>query len=135
MRKSWLLSLPLLFACVPPCHADDWSSSDSYRQAALTALLVADWAQTRWAIKHNENLRYCGYNAEPCRFYKEQNPLLGEHPTIGKVNNLIGASILGHAAIAYMLPRGWREGWTNVWIGVEASAVYYNRSVGLKMAF
>lgn len=132
MRPALLL---LLFIAGTAHAGDDWTREDTYRQAALTTLLVVDWAQTRWAIRHNEELRYCGYNAEPCRFYHESNPLLGEHPSIGKVNNLIGASIIGHAAIAYMLPRGWREGWQYVWIGVEASAIYSNRSLGIKMAF
>jgi hypothetical protein len=60
------------------------------------------------------------------------NPL-GEHPSIGKANNLIAASIIGHAAIAYILPPAWRQGWQYVRIGVKAGAVYHNRSVGLKM--
>lgn len=125
----------LLLLATSVAHAgDDWTREDTHRQAALTALFVVDWAQTRWSIKHNEEFP-CEKNAQPCGFYKEQNPFLGEHPNIGKVNNLIGASIIGHAAIAYMLPRGWREGWQYVWIGIEINAVYYNHSAGIKLKF
>jgi len=112
------------------CFADDWSKEDSYRQTALTVLLVADWGQTRWAIKQNE--KNC---VRPCQVYEEGNPILGKHPSIGKTNNLIGASIIGHAAIAYILPRQWREGWQYVWIGVEANAVNRNQSIGIKFNF
>lgn len=122
--------LTLLLLLPSLCLADDWTREDSYRQAALTALLVADWAQTRWAIKQNE--KGC---ARSCQIYEEGNPILGKHPNLGKTNNLIAASIVGHAAVAYILPHKWREGWQYVWIGIEANAVNRNQSVGIKMAF
>lgn len=129
-------SLPLLLALVTfAARAEDWTREDTYRQAALTTLLIADWAQSRWAIKHNEKTNYCASGSSPCTLYEEDNPLLGKHPSVGKANNLIAASIVGHAAIAYLLPRGWREGWQYVWIGVEANAVFRNRAVGVKLEF
>lgn len=115
--------------------AEDWTREDTYRQIALTSLLVIDWAQSRWAIKKNEETNYCAFGSHPCTLYQEDNPLLGQHPSIGKLNNLVGASIVGHAAITYILPRGWREGWQYVWIGVEAGAVYNNHSLGIKLKF
>lgn len=121
-----LLLLPTL------SHADDWTREDTYRQTALTVLLVADWAQTSWAIKKNEN--HCSY-PEPCRSYEEGNPLLGTHPSIGKLNILVGTGIIGHAAVARILPRELREGWQYVWIGIETNAVYRNHQVGIKFHF
>lgn len=124
-------ALLLLAALAPPCHADDWTREDTYRQAALTALLVVDWGQTRWIAKHNGM-------TEPDQYPQnagETNCVLGRYPSIGKVNNYFAASIVGHAAIAYMLPRGWREGWQYVWIGAEANQVNRNRAIGIKIDF
>lgn len=121
-----LLLLPAL------AQADDWTREDTYRQTALTGLLVADWAQTRWAIKHNE--KHCSYQ-ENCHSYEEDNALLGKHPSIGKLNTLVGASIVGHAAMARVLPSEWRKGWQYVWIGIETNAVYRNHQVGIKFHF
>jgi hypothetical protein len=105
----------------------------------LTALLVTDWAQTRWLVKHPQSDQVCTSTGTTTTCSTQQrfesNPLLGAHPSIGKANNLIAASIIGHAAIAYMLPPAWREGWQYVFIGIEAGAVYHNHSVGLKMDF
>lgn len=125
-----LLAALLLLPSI--CMAEDWTREDTYRQTALTALIVADWAQTRWAIKQNGN--HCSY-PERCRPYEEVNPLLGKHPSMGKLNNLVGASVLGHIAIARILPREWREGWQYVWIGIETNAVYRNHQVGVKFHF
>lgn len=121
-------------------NLDPWTNEDTYRQTAVTTLLIVDGAQTRWMVR-NPNQSNCAnsLNGRPCNETKQQraesNPILGDHPSIGRVNNFIAASILGHAVIAYALPRGWREGWQYVWIVVEAGAVYHNRSVGVKMAF
>jgi hypothetical protein len=131
----------LLFAGASVARADDWSTADTVRQGVLTGLLVADWAQTRWLVKYEGTPGHCSAVnlnlPDPCvsRSYSEVNGLLGEHPSTGKVNAYFAAAIVGHAAISYMLPRGWREGWQYVWIGVEANTVHHNRSLGIKLAF
>jgi hypothetical protein len=122
-------ALLLLAALALPAKAeglnlDRWTREDSYRQSAVTALLVADWAQTRYATKHPQD-----------RYKEVANPILGSRPTIGKTNNYFSLSIIGHAAISYMLPPAWRHGWQYIWIGVEANAVYYNHNIGVKMDF
>lgn len=128
------LALLLLLFVAGTAHAgDDWTREDSYRQAALTALLVIDWGQTRYLVKHpidpkqpdgTYNWRKEGYN----RF-------LGEHPSIGRVNNYIAVAIAGHAAISMLLPPDWRKGWQYVWIGLETDTVYRNHHIGLKIDF
>ena len=131
MRRSWLLA-PLLLAFAGGVHADDWSRADTARQAAVTALLVADWGQTRWIARHNGK-------TQPDNFPPsagETNPFLGRYPTTGKVNNYFAASIISHAAISYLLPSGaWRQGWQYTGIIVEISVVLHNRSVGIRMEF
>lgn len=131
--RLFLFALSFL---VGPTHAeglklDPWTREDTYRQSALTALLVIDWAQTRWFIRHNEQ---CA-GTPGCAIWPETNPLLGTYPTIGKVNNYFAASIIGHAAIGYMLPSAWRHGWQYVWIGIELNTTARNQRLGVKMDF
>lgn len=115
-------TIVLAFLFPSLCFAEDWSHEDTYRQSALTFLLVADWAQTRTTAK------------TPSKF-AETNKLLGEHPSVGQVNNYFLSGIVGHAAISYLLPSDWRKGWQYVWIGIEAQKVYHNRSIGVQFSF
>lgn len=131
--------LTLLLLLPSLCFADDWTREDSYRQAALTALLIADWGQTRWIVKHPQNqIQSCASQVPCSRAYEsrsESNHLLGEHPSIGKVNNYFSAFAVGHAAISYLMPPAWRQGWQYIFIGTEFDAVLGNRSMGVKMEF
>jgi hypothetical protein len=126
----------LLFCFVSTAQADGlkfgegWTRADTTRQAALTALLVADWVQTRSAVKHPLT-KIDGI----VMLQVENNPFLGEHPSIGRVNNYFAASIIGHALIGAVLPADWRSGWQYVWIGIQSQTVYRNYQVGLKMGF
>src|SRR5882672_9397495 len=98
-------------------HAgDDWTTGDTVRQGILTGLLIVDWGQTRYIVKHPQDpTKQDGTYA----WRAESNPLLGSYPSMAKVNTYFSVAIIGHAAISYALPRGWRDGWQYVWIGVE----------------
>jgi len=132
------LALLLLAGCASIAQAeglnlDPWTTGDTVRQGALTALLVADWAQTRHMATHScpESNPTC---AVPFGEGGGAHAFIGSHPSVGQVNNYFAASVIGHAAISYMLPRGWREGWQYVWIGIEAQTVRTNY-VGIKYGF
>lgn len=130
--KRILLLYALLLACSlaraeglnlsPETWGKDWTREDTYRQAALTALLVVDWGQTRYIAKH------------PLQ-HKEMNQFLGEHPSVNRVNNYFTATIISHAVISAVLPSDWRKGWQYVWIGIEFGTVQRNRSIGIKVDF
>jgi hypothetical protein len=106
----------------PETWGKDWTREDTYRQVAVTALLIVDWGQTRWIAKH------------PSQLY-ETNHFLGEHPSIARINNYFAASILWHAAISTLLPPDWRKGWQYVWIGIELEYVRRNYHIGVKVDF
>ena len=59
--------------------------------AYCVLVLILDWLQTR-AIAKNPSLFY------------EMNPILGKHPTIGRVNVYFAACILGYLGMALTLP-------------------------------
>ena len=92
--------------------AGDWTIPDTIRQTMFAGLAVADYVQTKRFLK--DQTRY------------EQNPLLTEHPS---PTRLAASAILGitaHAAIAYMLPRVWRDAWQYGGIAIEADVVRHN---------
>jgi hypothetical protein len=133
-----LLALLLLLPSL--CFAGDWAREDTYRQSALTVLLIADWAQTKWVVHHASQTvdmsnAYSPNNYKTYEGAYETNPLLGRHPSAQRVNFYFATTIAVHAGISYFLPSGWREGWQYVWIGVEANQVNRNRAIGIKMNF
>lgn len=99
-----------------------WTKADTLWQVSYSLLHSADWAQTRYVARH------------PQKFY-EANPILGKHPSIGKVNLYFGATLVGHAAISYILPKPYRRYWQIFWMGVEVGCVTYNFSGGVKFDF
>lgn len=117
MKYGWLI---LLFPSL--CFAGDWTETDTAYQVAYTALLAMDCAQTRWGASH------------PSQF-EEINPILGKHPSKGKINNVCVATGIGHFGISYVLPIGARRLWQSGGIIIEAFAVGNNKSVGVKMQF
>lgn len=102
---------------------DGWTTGDTARQAVFTVLTTADWLQTRDIARH------------PAVFYERDNWLLTRHPTPGQVDAYFATAILAHAAVSYLLPRGWREGWQYVWIGVEGQKLRQNYALGIRFAF
>ena len=71
---KYLLALLLTVASIT-AQADNrpWTDSEKKLFVAHTALVAADWGQTRSIAKHPD-------------IYEEANPLLGKHPSTGKVD-------------------------------------------------
>lgn len=103
-------------------RAADWTRTDSAFQIASSALIVADWAQTREIAKHPER-------------WRETNLILGEHPSRGKVNAYFAACLVGNAAIAYALPAPYRRWWQIATVVVEAGYVAHNYHLGIRVSF
>lgn len=105
-----------------PIYASDWTDADTAWQASYLALHVADWGQTRHIAKN------------PGEYY-EVNPLLGDHPSVRRVDTYMAVSAITHTAIAYCLSPDWRRRFQQVTVGIKAGVVGYNYSIGLKMDF
>jgi len=116
MKKFLLL---LMFAS--SAWADDWTREDTYRQIAITTLQVVDWGQTRYIAKHPE--------------FHEVNPLIGSHPSIGRVNNYFAVSIPANWAISALFSRRYRETWQYARGAAQLSLILYNRRIGIGMEF
>lgn len=118
--RRLLLSL-MLFAST--AHADDWTrgwdKTDSALAGAAFTLKVIDWKQTRYIARHPDQ-------------HREWNPVLGEHPSIGRVNNYFVGSIITSGTIAYFMPGIYRKVFLAGNITVSAWITHHNRSVGIR---
>lgn len=75
-----------------PAQAREWTDEELRWGAALAVTRLVDWGQTRYIAKH------------PDRF-REVNPLIGDHPSIGEVNRHFIVSTALMFAAAHYLPQ------------------------------
>jgi hypothetical protein len=99
-----------------------WDSGDTTRQWVLTGLICVDWLQTQEIVKDPDNRT-------------ELNPLLGEHPSMSKINVLIPLSIIACYLTARVLPEGWRPWFQWAVIIIESLAIYNNHARGIRVVF
>jgi hypothetical protein len=106
-----------------PSFIRGWSNEDMQRQLAYSLLHGADWAQTRTIAKN------------PQQFH-ETNPILGEHPSTGTVNNYFLSTLLGHWLLSNALPPEYRKLFQQGSIGLEAGVAGKNKfKFGIGMTF
>lgn len=92
IAKAIILGLLALFAAYHVTgEAREWTKQEKQWAAAALAVTAVDWAQTRYIAAH------------PDRF-RELNPLLPDHPTLGQVNRHFVRSILITGLVAHLLP-------------------------------
>lgn len=115
-----------LMQYLPPStwEKSEWSKEDKARQLTYLMLHGADWAQTRTIAKASpEDL-------------SEKNPILGDRPSVGRVNNYFLATGLGHLLLMNALPPEWRKWAQYGTIGLEAGAAGRNKfKLGIGMTF
>ena len=110
--------------------ADKWTTADTAWQASAMALMAADWGQTRYISKHPE--------------YYETNPILGRHPSTGRVNLYFLGVMIVHPVVSYLLPAkaqvfGFDINPRRIWqagtIIVELGCVGNNARLGIGFSF
>jgi hypothetical protein len=111
----------LLYLFAAPLTAQQRTPSDYALAGLSTALIVADWSQTLQIA------------ANPLR-YREFNPLLGGHPSIGRVNTICALGVIANVA-ALRLPTTPRRIWYVAVLLIEGYAVSANLSSGLRIGF
>jgi hypothetical protein len=122
----WALRAAATLALLAPFGAlraeDDWTLQERETFAVSSVLLVADWAQTR-QIARNADL------------FRETNPILGAHPSMGRVNVYFATAMALNYVIGNSLAPGWRRAWFVGVQSVEANVVQHNLSIGLDLSF
>ena len=102
--------------------AENWTKKDTYTELAFLSIHFLDY-QTTIDIAKKPNL------------YVEKNIILGEHPSIGRVNTYFISTAIIHPIISYYLPKKYRKTFQYFSIGVSTLAVTNNLSCGLKFQF
>jgi hypothetical protein len=100
-----------------------WTPSHTALAGAFTISLLIDAAQTRALARQ-------GWNG-----FREANPLLGEHPSVGRVNTytaLAGLTVLGAAAVMPPRVRPWLLGAA---LAVQAVTIRSSAQQGLPIRF
>lgn len=101
---------------------EKWTTTDYTMEAAFLGLLVVDYAQTKYIVKHPYE-------------YHETNPILGNGPSMRRVNAYFALSALTHVGIAYVLPHPYRNYWQVAGCLVELGCVGNNIHCGIRCSF
>lgn len=121
MKKTPLI-LALILTSSLVFAFDEWTKEDTYREVAWQTLNLIDWKQTLIIANNPDH-------------YKEINPIIGEHPSRGKVNTYMAVGAVSHLAMSYVLPKEYRVIFQYFTIGTSAYCVGNNISIGLQLGF
>ena len=111
----------MISVCLFSCS--HWTRQDTYRQGCITALVGAEWAQTRdMANRYDED-------------YWETSAFLGKNPSTAEVDRHFLMVAVGSAVLAYALPSKLRKYLQLFYIGYEANMVRHNHAIGLRIHF
>jgi len=92
---------------------EPWNARDYALEGAFVGLSLVDLGQAAYGQAHGAI---------------EQNPCVpgAPHPSNGQLVGYFAVYIIGHAGIAWLLPRPWREIWQGLGIGLEVATVLDN---------
>lgn len=121
MKYILIIALILVSAC-PVEGQSSWTTTDTMLEGTWIILHILDWGQTLDIARN------------PHRFY-EINPILGRHPSVGKVDTYMLLSTIIHPIISYHLPQPYRKYWQYVTISITGGLVIHNFNIGLKVRF
>lgn len=123
MRGNLILSAIILLMISSSAYAaDPWTKEDTYRELAALTLRFIDYKTTLDIARSPDEL-------------SEVNPLLGEHPSVGRVNTYFAVMTVVHPVISYSLPKEYRKAFQYISIGVSGTASTINLWSGLRVRF
>lgn len=120
-----IAALPLVLDMmgVPmPLYGNDWDMTDKLLFTLASGATIADYNQTRKIA------------ANPSQ-YSEINPIMGKHPSPGKVNAYFGALGLGGYLAARNMPKKQRRTLMGLGAANELYWANHNRNIGLGSGF
>jgi len=71
---------------------NDWTIGDTIAQSTVTALFITDWKQTQYIAKHPKDPMLPNGTYQ---WRAESNPILGEYPSTGRINNYFAIVLSG----------------------------------------
>ena len=118
---KYILCLLMLLCGQSYAQNRPWTESEKDLFAVHTALVLADWSQTRHIAK-NPNVYY------------EINPIFGSHPSVEKVDIIFLATVIGSYYWFDMLDSK-REKYLITASVVRGVMVGHNLHLGIRMGF
>ena len=107
--------------------AEPLRSWEVAKEVAFAGELLVDYKQTKSI--HG----WCDGRVD-CTIH-ETNPLLGVDPSNSRIAGYFIGSLVGHAAVTYLLPREYRGLWQNGTLALELGVLAHNYHLGLKANF
>jgi hypothetical protein len=101
---------------------DEWSTRDVVMESAYATVHILDWGQTRHLAK------------DPL-LHHEHNVVLGQHPSVTKVDTYFALTLLAHIGITHIIPDYLRPYWQSVSIIIEGNVVKQNYNLGVRATF
>lgn len=106
-----------LLCLVPSVSLAQWKPL----AASAATFTVIDWAQTRYITQHPQ-------------FY-ETNPILGKHPSIGRVNTYFAGALIGGTLLTLALPERDRKWFLGGVTALEVGVTAHNANIGIRVDF
>lgn len=119
---STIITAALALAAPSARAADPWTKANTALEATYLAGHLIDYAQTLQISRDPEH-------------YYEINPILGSHPSTERVHAYMVGSGLAHVAIAYLLPKPYREIFQSGTLMLKIGIVKHNADIGLQWRF
>lgn len=121
MIKTTYLIMTL--ACFLGCATTDkWTKAEKTKEVAWLILHAVDYSQTRYAMDRPDE-------------FKEANPLLGDHPSEGRLNLFALITGIGHVWLTDYVGKEYRSLFQNITLGFKTGTVVNNFYVGAKIEF
>lgn len=109
---------------------NEWTKLNTALELVLFAEGLADIMQTRWFVGREVNRAPYPEGT----IYVETNPILGRKPGAARLYSTFISAMILHAAVARILPSGFREAWQISLIGIEGEVLYHNyKTVGAEV--
>lgn len=120
MSKAVLIALLLLSSL--PTRAQEWTTTDKQLAVAAGAVLMLDWGQTLYVARHPQQ-------------FVENNRLLGEHPSVVRVNTYFLTVLAAGIGATAFVPDQYRTYLLGGALAFEIGVVARNRHVGIRLSF
>ena len=123
LTKRYIFIFIILTLLIPgnSWSFDEWTKEDKVLQGINLTLHTIDWLQTKEIARNDE--------------YKEENPWLGEYPTVHEVDRYMLTAGIAKVLITHILPQEYRKYMLMFWIGSTSMAVIHNYSIGIRIRF
>ena len=105
--------LALGYCTTNPAHAQEFAPAERAAYIGMQAATLVDWAQTRDIARRPDQ-------------FKEANPLIGDHPSVGRVNTFMASRLVVQHLAAVALPPGYRLPVMGTLTGVYTAIVMRN---------